>query len=340
MSLGVVVGYGFQKSQSRSAMQTDELLRGRRALRPWQIPWLGWKDVLWRTWNGIFDAHLLSNAASVAFFALLAVIPGLSVLISIYGLFADPGLVSDKVPAFTMLLPDSVQLLLQEHVQRIAAQPAGKVSLNIAISFIVAAWGANAAAKGLFEGLNAIYGEAEKRSFLKFNMVSMLTTLAGIVVVTAAVATMALVPKVMEAMPLGQGADLALRILRWPVLFAVGAAGIAALYWLGPSREAPRVEWVMPGALAAAFLWAAASAAFSWYVATLSNYNAMYGSLAAVVVFMTWLWMSAAIVLLGAELNSELEHQTAEDTTGGEPMPLGSRGAIVADRIGPAAPSR
>jgi membrane protein len=262
------------------------------------------------------------------------------VLISFYGLFTDPGLISQQMPTLAVLLPDSVQSLLQEHAQRIAEQSAGNISFNIMINLAIAVWGANAAVKGLFEGLNVIYGETEKRSFLKFNMVTMLTTLTGVIVVSTATAVIALAPKLVDLVPLGQSTELAFRIVLWPILFAVGAAGIAALYWLGPSRNAPRVEWVMPGALAAAFLWAAASAAFSWYVATLSNYNAMYGSLAAVVVFMTWLWMSAVIVLLGAELNSELEHQTADDTTYGAPMPLGARGAIVADRIGPAVSSR
>jgi membrane protein len=335
-SLGLAIGYGLQKSQLWSADERDRFLRGRTALRPWQIPWLGWKDALARTWDGIFDARLFSGGASVAFFALLSVIPGLSVLISFYGLFADPGLISQQMPTLAMLLPDAVQQLLQEHAQRIAVQSPGNFSFNIALTLIVAVWGANAAVKGLFEGLNVIYGETEKRSFLRFNMVTMLTTLGGVVVVASALSTIALVPRLLDLVPLGYGADLAFRIMRWPALFAFGAAGIAALYWLGPSREAPRLEWVLPGALAAAFLWAGASILFSWYVATLSNYNAMYGSLAAVVVFMTWLWMSAFIVLLGAELNSELEHQTAEDTTYGEPMPLGSRGAFVADQVGAA----
>jgi membrane protein len=335
-SLGLAIGYGLQKSQLWSTDQRDRFLRGRKASYPWQIPWLGWKDVFGRTWNGIFDARLFSGGASVAFFALLSVIPGLSVLISFYGLFADPSLISQQMPTLALLLPDAVQQLLQEHAQRIALQSPGKISFNIALNLIVAVWGANAAVKSLFEGLNVIYSEVEKRSFLRFNTVTVLTTLGCVIVVAGAVAAIALVPRLLELIQLGPGASFAFRIMRWPMLFGFGAAGIATLYWLGPSREAPRLEWVLPGALMAAFLWAGASSLFSWYVATLSNYNAMYGSLAAVVVFMTWLWMSAFIVLLGAELNSELEHQTAEDTTYGEPMPLGSRGAVIADQVGPA----
>ncbi len=335
-SLGIAAGYGLQKSSHLAANQAEKILRGRLAVRPWQIPWLGWKDVLTRTWQGIFDDHLLSYSASVAFFALLAVIPGLSVLISFYGFFADPGLVSQQMPTLALLLPDAVQLLLQEHAQRIATQSAGDISFNLALSLLVAGWGANAAVKGLFEGLNVIYGEMEKRSFFRFNLVTMLTTLAGVVVVAAFLTAITLVPKLLEYIALPPAANLAVRVLQWPILFGLGGLGIATLYWVGPSRDGPRVEWVIPGAVGAALLWVISSVAFSWYVATLSNYNAMYGSLAAVVVFMTWLWMSAVIVLLGAELNAELEHQTAQDTTYGEPMPLGSRGAVVADQIGPA----
>ncbi len=335
-SLGIAAGFGLQKTSLWSAQQKEKLLRGRMALRPWQIPWLGWKDVIARTWIGVFDAHLLSSGASVAFFALLSVIPALSVLISFYGLFADPGLVSTQMPTLALLLPDAVQQLLQEHAQRIANQTVGNLSVNISLSLIVAGWGANAAVKGLFEGLNVIYGETEKRSFLRYNLITMLTTLAGVVVVAAFLAAIAIVPRLLDFVALGPGITFSLRILQWPLLFVLGGAGIATLYWVGPSRDGPRVEWVAPGAVFAALLWVIASSAFSWYVAALSNYNAMYGSLATVVVFMTWLWMSAVIVLLGAELNSELEYQTAQDTTYGEPMPMGSRGAVVADSIGPA----
>ncbi len=339
-SLAVALGYGWQVANRATAEREEQIARGLKAQRPWEIPWAGWKDSLIRTWDGIFEARLLSSGAAVAFFALLAVIPGLSVLISFYGLFADPGSVSNQLPVLAVLLPESVQQLLQEHAQRIATQSTGKISFNITLSLLVATWGANAAVKGLFEGLNVIYGEEEKRSFLAFNIITLLTTLAGVCIIAVAVAVITLTPVVLDAAQLGESADFILRLLRWPLLFVLGAAGIAALYQLGPSRSFPRLEWVLPGALGAAFLWAVSSSIFSWYVAALSNYNAMYGSLAAVVVFMTWLWMSAVIVLLGAELNSELERQTAQDTTWGEPKPLGMRGAVVADAVGAAVPTK
>jgi membrane protein len=334
-SLGVTLGYGLERSRGRGN-GSDAAARGRSAQSPWRMPWLGWRDVLARTWSETWNDRLLSVAASVAFFILLAIVPGLSVLFSIYGLLAASTLQPHQVASFIGVLPDGAQQLILEQAQRLSLQPLGKLSWNLLLSLAVAGWSANAAVKGLFDGLNVIYDETEKRSFFRLHAVTLLSTVGAIVVLVAAIAIIAAAPGILRELPLGQAVELGARWLRWPLFYVVGALAIALLYWIGPSRIQPRLIWVLPGAFLAALAWGLMSAGFSWYVARLGNYSAMYGSLATVIIFMTWLWLSAAVVLIGAELNAELEHQTEQDTTIGPPKPIGARGAVVADNIGPA----
>ena len=333
-SVGVTLGYGVERAR-RSAWLIDPAARGRHATSPLQIPWLGWKDVLSRTWAEIFDDRLLSVAASIAFFAILAIAPGISVLFSIYGLAGDATLRPEQLTAIMALLPDGAQQIVLDQALRLSEHPQGKLSWNLLLGVAVAGWSANAAVKGLFDGLNVIYDETEKRSFIKFNAISMMATIGGILLLLSAMVIIAVTPVILQYLPLASALEASITYLRWPIFYLFGAMAIAILYWIGPSRRPPRFIWVVPGALIAALLWGVVSAAFSWYVARLGNYSAMYGSLATIIVFMTWLWISAAIVLVGAELNAELEHQTAQDTTVGRAKPLGARGATVADNVGP-----
>ena len=333
-SVGITLGYGVERAR-RSAWSMNPAVRDRHATSPFQIPWLGWKDVLSRTWVEIFDDRLLSVAASIAFFAILAIAPGVSVLLSIYGLVGDVSFRPDQLRTTLALSPDGAQQIVIDQAQRLSEHPQEKLSWTLLLSFAVAGWSANAAVKGLFDGLNVIYDEMEKRSFIKFNAISMMVTIGGILLLVCAMIIIAVAPAILLYLPIAAAVEAAITYLRWPIFYVFGAMAIAILYWIGPSRRPPRFIWVIPGALIAAFLWGVLSAAFSWYVARLGNYSAMYGSLATIIVFMTWLWISAAIVLLGAELNAELEHQTAQDTTIGRAKPLGGRGATVADNIGP-----
>jgi membrane protein len=339
-SLGVTVGYGLERARSNALHGADAAERGRLAPSPWRMTWLGWKDILARTLAETFDDRLLSLAGGVAFFTLLAIVPGLSVLVSLYGLVAANAFDANQLVGLLAVLPSGAREIILEQAQRLAAKPGGDLSFNLALSLIVAAWSANAAMKGLFDGLNVIYDEAEKRSFVRLNAVSLCLTLGGIVLLMSALFVIAVMPALIRSLPLSSAIETGLVIARWPVFFAAGGLSIAILYWIGPSRRPARFVWVLPGALLAALLWGLASAVFSWYVSKLGDYTAAYGSLATVIVFMTWLWISAAVVLLGAEFNSELEHQVALDTTVGEARPMGMRGAVVADNVGPAVAGR
>ena len=298
------------------------------------MTWLGWKDVLLRFGRNVADNRLSSLAGAVAFFTLLSLVPALSLLVTLYRYFTDPATIAEQLDAITTVFPQAARELIHEQAMRLASQTAVSLSLTFLVSLLVAVWSANAAVKAVFDALNIIYREEEKRSFLKLNVISLLTTLSGVVLLTAALIVIAVVPVITALFPFAYELERLLRLVRWPLFFVVATLSIACLYWIGPSREPARFAWVIPGAVAAALLWAAASFAFSWYVGTLGNYTAAYGSLATIVVFMTWLWLSATIVLAGAELNAELEHQTAHDTTTGKPKPLGSRGATMADRVG------
>ena len=315
-------------------LEFDSRARGRRARTPLAMTWLGWKDILIRTWHEMIDDRLMSVAAGVAFFGLLALAPSLSVLISIYGLVAQPSEIERQLAPLFTLMPDTVAGFILEQAHRIASQPNQTLSFNLFVSLSIAVWSANAGILAIFEALNIIYEEEEKRSLLKLYGVSLLTTLSAAVLLVLVLVIIASVPAAVALLPFSGAVEWALRLLRWPAFFLLAVVSIAILYWIGPSRHRARFIWVLPGAGLAALLWVIVSALFSFYVSHLGNYQVTYGSLSAVIVSMTWLWISACVVLIGAELNSELEHQTARDTTAGSPKPMGGRGATMADTVG------
>lgn len=335
--VGVALGYVGEAVTDRLTRRRRETARGRMAGTPLQMTWLGWKDVLLRFAGNVADNRISSLAGAVAFFTLLSLVPALSLLVTIYRYLTDPATIAEQLDAVTTVFPQAARELIHEQAMRLAAQDVSALSLTFLISFLVAAWSANAAVKAVFDALNIIYREQEKRSFVKLNIMSFATTISGIFLLVAALIVIASLPVVTALFPFAFELERLIRLVRWPSFFLMATLAIACLYWIGPSRERARFIWVMPGAVVAAVLWAGASWAFSWYVGTLGNYTATYGSLATVVVFMTWLWLSAMIVLGGAELNAELEHQTSLDTTTGRPKPIGLRGATMADRIGPPA---
>lgn len=327
-------GYVYEAVSRRVLRPVRAAARGRAAASPLDMTWLGWKDVLLRFVGNISDNRLMSLAGAVAFFTLLSLVPALSLFVTIYRYFTDPLTIAAQLDSLTIVFPDAARDLIREQAIRLATQDASTLSLTFLVSFLVAAWSANAAVKAIFDALNIIYREREKRSFIRLNAVSLMTTISGVVMLALALIVIAILPVITAWFPFAHELERLVRLARWPVFFIVAATAIACLYWIGPSRHPPRFIWVMPGAVAAALLWAAASWAFSLYVGTLGNYTAAYGSLSTVVVFMTWLWLSATIVLAGGELNAELEHQTARDTTIGRPKPLGLRGATMADTVG------
>jgi membrane protein len=311
--------------------------RGRDATSPTQIPTRGWKDVLWRVYERFGRDRVLAIAAGVTFYALLAIFPAIAALVSLYGLFAEPGTIQNHLATLGGFLPGGALEIIGEQVKRIASKPGGTLGFGFALGLGTALWSSNAGMKALFDALNIVYEEQEKRGFIKLNLVSLTFTLSAIVFILLAMGAVVVLPIVLKWIPLGGPVlDWTLSILRWPVLLALVVAGLAAVYRWGPSRDEAEWKWITPGSIFAAVIWVGGSMLFSWYVSKFGNYNETYGSLGAAIGFMTWIWLSTIIVLLGAEINAESEHQTEHDTTEGPEEPLGTRGARMADSVGAA----
>ena len=311
--------------------------RGRDATAPGQIPARGWRDILWRGWTEFNHDQVLNVAAGVAFFGVLALFPGMAAFVSLYGLFADAGEAQKQLAALAGVLPADSLTLIGTEMTRIAANKSASLSVTFVVSFLLSLWSANAGVKGLFAGLNVAYEEHEKRSFLKLNLISLGFTVVLLVFLVLAMAAMVAAPVAIEMLHLDPKSRF-LAGLRWPVLLLAVMGGLSVVYRFGPSREQPRWRWVTVGSLVAALGWLIVSLLFSWYVGAFGHYDVTYGSIGAMVGFMTWLWLTATVILLGAELNAEVEHQTVMDTTTGAPLPMGLRGAEMADTVGRAAP--
>jgi membrane protein len=310
--------------------------RGREANTPKQIPARGWKDIFWRMFWGISEDRILSTSGGVAFFALLAVFPAIATIVSLYGLFADASTIRGHLSLLAGILPGGVLDLLGEQIALITTQGSDTLSLAFVVGFLVALWSANSGVAALFDALNVVYGEKEKRSLMRFYATTFLLTLGMIGFIILAITAVVVAPVVLTFMGFVTPAERLLAILRWPILLVVVGLWRAVIYRYGPSRRDPKWRWVTWGSATASILWLTASILFSWYVANFDSYNNTYGSLGAGVGFMVWIWLSVVIVLLGADLNAEMEHQTARDSTEGAPKPLGARGATMADHVGAA----
>jgi len=310
--------------------------RGREAETPFQIPLRGLLDVAWRLWIQIGQDRILLVAAGTTFYVLLAIFPALAAFVSLYGFVADPKTIEDHIAFLGELLPADGFDLIRNQLHALTAQANGALSFGFLFGLVVALWSADSGVKGLFEGLNVAYGEMEKRSFVKLTLVSFAFTLGGILVGICFILVIGIIPAVLSFLQLDPKEKMLVDLLRWPPVFLMAIAGIVLLYRYGPSRERAKWRWLSWGAAFSTIVWLAASWAFSFYLAHFANYNATYGTLGAVIGFLMWIWISAIIMLLGAELNAELEHQTARDSTTGEPLPMGERGATMADTVGKA----
>src|SRR5215212_127482 len=294
--------------------------RGRLADTPSDIPAAGWKDILWRVYENIGKDRVVALAAGVTFYTILALFPAIAALVSLYGLFADPNTIAGHVDSLSGILPEGAMQIVGDEMKRIAAQGNNKLGLTFIVGLATALWSANAGVKSIFDTLNQVNKEPEKRSFIKLNAISLGFTLAGIIFVLVALGAMVVLPLVINYLGFGAAAELATKILRWPALLIVVVFGLAVVYRYGPSREKPKWRWITWGSAFAAIGWIAVSLLFSWYAA---NFGKTYGSLGAVVGFMIWTWLSVIVILLGADLNAEIEHQSARDTTTGTSKRMG-----------------
>jgi membrane protein len=310
--------------------------RGRRARTPIHIPWRGWKDILIRTYHEIQDDRLLALAAGVVFYSLVALFPALAAGVSVYAFFSNAASITNHLSLLSDIVPGATLDLLRDEVTRIAGRSDGKLTFGFLIGFGIALWSANAGMKAIFDALNIIYDEQEKRGIIRLNLVSLFFTLCAIGGMLIAVSMVVVFPLVLAGFGWSALDAPLIAILRWPVMFVLVLAALAVLYRYGPSRRVPKWRWISVGSVFAASSWLLVSSLFSWYLGNFANYNATYGALGAVVGLMMWMWLSTIVVLVGAELNSEIERQTAIDSTTGSARPLGARGAVVADTVGKA----
>jgi membrane protein len=310
--------------------------RGRQAGWPTEFPQRAWKDILWRVFLSSSEDRVMYTAGGVAFFALLAVFPGLATVVSLYGLFADSSTISQHVSVLAGILPPGVLELLADQMRRVAGQRPDTLGLAFVAGLLIALWSANSGMAALFDALNVVFKEKERRSLLRFYLTTFLFTLGGVAVLICAVAGVVVLPTMLAPIGLASSSELVISIGRWPLLLALIGIGLSLVYRYGPSRRDAKWRWVTWGSAVAALTWIAASMLFSVYVANFDSYNRTYGTLGAGVGFMVWMWLSIVIVLVGGELNAAMELQTARDTTSGEAKPIGRRGAVVADQVGAA----
>ena len=308
--------------------------RGRSAEHPGEIPMRGWKDILIRTVKEFLDDEAPLVAAGVTFYSLLALFPGIGAFVALWGLFGDVGEAQRNLQSLTTILPGGAITVISDHMANVAAAHESGLSLAALGGLLLSIWSADGAMTALIVGVGIAYDEPDKRGFLKKKLVSLSFTAGFLVFALAAAAVTVIYPALKHHN--GSDAALVFGAVAWPALFIILCGGLALLYRHGPSRDRAKWRWITWGSVVAAVIWLAASIGFSLYAANFGTYDKTYGPLGAVVGFMTWIWISSMVVLLGAELNSEIEHQTVKDSTVGRPRRRGRRGAKMADTVGEA----
>jgi membrane protein len=269
----------------------------------------------------------------MTFYSLLALFPAMAMLVSLYGLIADPHKLSASISGLKGVVPGGGMQIITGQLQSLANSPHKALGIGLIVGFATSLWSATSGIKALFSALNVAYNENETRSFIRLTVIAMIFTIGSILFLLLAIAGVVVLPAVLTRLGIGAETKLLLDLLRWPVLLVGLGLFLSLVYRYGPCRARARWRWVTWGRAAATLAWLIVSLAFSYYTAHFGSYNRTYGTLGAAVGFMTWLWLSATVVLAGAELDAEMEHQTARDTTAGPDRPLGARGANAADRV-------
>jgi membrane protein len=290
----------------RGAMDHPFAPTGREAEAP-APPAPRWQDIALAVYNGISADRIFLVAAGVTFYAIVALFPGIGAVVSIYGLFANPGTIASHLDTLSGVAPGGAVEVIRGQLTHLTHQNGTTLGIGFGVSLAVALWFSNSGMTGLFEALNAVYEEKEQRSLLKYYATTLAFTAGAIVLVLAAVAVFLALPVALNFIPNASVVTILLEIVRWPLMFLLVAGAIIAVYRYGPCRSAPQWRWILSSASLAALFWLGVSALFSWYVANFGSYNKTYGSLGAIFGFMTWMWLSMVVVLVGAKLNSELE---------------------------------
>ena len=310
---------------------------GREADHLGEIPPRGWKDVVWRAWREISEQNLFLIAGGVTYAILLALFPGLAALVSLYGLVFDAGQIEKQVAALAGVLPAQTQDLLSQQLHGLVEASNGALGFATIVGLLLALWSASRGMSGLITAINIAYEEKERRGFFRLNLIALGLTLGLLIGGIVAIALVAVLPAAVQLFAVGPATKWLLLIVQWPLLIVVVMLGLGLLYRFGPDRDKPQWRWVSPGVIAATILWIVASIGFTVYVANFNSYDKTYGSLGGVVILLTWLYLSAFMVLLGAVINAQSERQTRKDSTEGPPRAMGQRDAHAADTLGESA---
>lgn len=318
---------------AQAAHYHDHRQHDYRARSPSGISFTGWRQILKRVGKQIGSDHVSIIAAGVAFNVFLAVFPLLIAAISVYGLVVDSATLENHLNTLAGILPSSAEELITGRMQALIQNSSQALTWGLAISLLTTLWAANRGTKALFEGINIAYNAEQNRGFIRKNALTLLFTLGGLIFGGICLALLIGVPAAADALPLPDVVVTIIKLAVWPLLFFLVIVALGLVYKVAPVRHSPQLKWVSPGSLIAAVIWLAGSALFSIFVANFGNYDKTYGSLAAVVVLMLWLMLTSYLGLLGAEINSQVELQTAEDSTSGEEKPMGKREAYHADNV-------
>lgn len=304
--------------------------KGHHALSPWQMPRSAWKDIASRTWQRTWDDNVGLVAAGVAFYGFFALVSIIGMVVLAYGMVAEPRTVVEQMGVLTDVLPSEVALLIAEQALNAVTTSEATKGAGLLIALAAAVYGGTNGSAALITALNIAYEEKEKRSLGRFYLLALLMTLAAVAVTLTALAGTAF----LAAIGAENGAvPLLGKIGGYVLLLLVATALVSGLYRFAPAREEARWVWITPGSILAAAIWLLLTVLFGFYLTNLTNFSATYGSLGALAALQTWLYLSAYVVIMGAELNSEIEHQTARDSTTGAPEPMGRRGAWAADNV-------
>ena len=308
--------------------------RGRKATSPTAIPRRGWLDIAFRVKDEVVRDHIALVSAGIAFYGLLAVFPAITALMALTGLIYAPGELVAAMQGLTAVVPPDVSRILLEQAQSVADTQEGGLTLGLVLGLGLALWSASTGVGSLIEGLNVAYDEEETRGFIRLRLMTLGMTLAMIFGIIVAGLLIVAVPVALAFVPLAPGVETAIQLLAYLPMALLFVGGVVAFYRWAPDRARAKWRWLTPGAILSSVLWLVASVGFSIYVQNFGSYNETFGSIAGVIVLLMWMWLSAFVVLLGAELNSEIEAQTARDSTIGPSVAMGERGAVKADELG------
>jgi membrane protein len=323
-----------QEADPEHALRDPDDPHGRTAGHPHEIPKAGWRDILARVWQNLGRDNTSLIAAGIGLNALLAAFPALAVIVSVYGMFASPADVERDLQPFLGILPGDAAKLLLDQLQSLTAPGNHTLGFGAVLGALLALWNSRQGMVALMIATNIAYNERERRGFFRQIALSLAFSLGAMLIFLVMLLVGVAVPLLLQVAPLGHGVTIAVLVFRWVLLWSFAVLGFALAYRYAPDRQPAKWRWVMWGSAIAATVWILGSLGFAAYVQNFGSYSHTYGALGGVIVLLMWFYLMGFTIVLGAEINAEMEHQTAVDTTEGPPAPMGRRGAYVADTLG------